>query len=102
MGFFLSQGEHSLGQEMIQEALEIFKTWNPGYEPKYSMTDCDMAEVNAIKTVYPSTVVFWCDFHVKKAWKERLQRMFQNCTLDIGLFDVKFCPFSNHKNVTAV
>ena len=46
---------------MIQEAVEIFKTWNPGYEPKYSMTDCVMAEVNTIKTVLSSTVVFWCD-----------------------------------------
>ena len=54
---------------MIQEAVEIFTTWNPGYEPKYSMTDCDMAEVNTIKTVLLSTVVFWCDLHVKRREK---------------------------------
>ena len=36
---------------MIQEALDIFKTWNPGYEPRYSMADCDMAEVIAIVTL---------------------------------------------------
>ena len=36
----------------IQEALEIIKSWNPDYFPKYFMTDYCNEEIHAIENVY--------------------------------------------------
>lgn len=86
VGFFICKSEHSLGQATIQEALEVFKAWNPGYSPQFTMTDCDQAELNALRAVYPDIQTFLCDFHVKKAWKERLRNLFKDPTLNLGTF----------------
>ena len=86
VGFFICKAEHSLGQEVIQEALEVFKAWNPDYSPRYTMTDCDQAEVNALQEVYPDAENFWCDFHVKKAWREKLNTTFKDPTLNLGTY----------------
>lgn len=87
VGFFICKSEHSLGQATIQEALQIFKDWNKDYSPQYTMTDCDQAELNALRAVYPDIQTFLCDFHVKKAWKERLRNLFKDPTLNLGTYN---------------
>ncbi len=56
-------------EDMITEGLSILKQWNPEWSPKYSMTDKSDAELNAIKTVFPSTIRLLCDFHRAQAWE---------------------------------
>ena len=90
VGFFITKSEHSLGRAIIQEALEIFRHWNPDQNPKYAMTDCDQAEMGALKAVYPGIELFNCDFHVKKAWKDRLKTMFRCYNPDGECFQAMF------------
>ena len=49
--------------ECIAEALNIIKSWNPTWKPKYFMVDYSMAEINAIKSEFPYVEVYICDFH---------------------------------------
>ena len=46
--FFLEQDT----TEYVQEALEIIKKWNSGWNPKYFLTDFDMREIKALKQVF--------------------------------------------------
>ena len=96
-GFFITEGEHPLGGEVIAKALKVFRDWNPGYAPEYCMADCDQAEANALSEVFPDSPLFWCDFHVKKAWKERFRGMFKAINLDFGRVIGKI---STHEHTT--
>ena len=49
--------------ECIAEELNIIKSWNPTWKPKYFMVDYSMAEINAIKSEFPYVEVYICDFH---------------------------------------
>ena len=49
--------------ECIAEELNIIKSWNPTWKPKYFMVDYSMAEINAIKSEFPDVEVYISDFH---------------------------------------
>lgn len=53
--------------ELITRGLQIIKSWNPSWNPKFFMTDKSPAELEAIGTVLPSTIRFICDFHRSQA-----------------------------------
>ena len=67
VAFFIST---SLGADAIKKALHQVKTWSPDLNPVYSMTDNDSAEIKALKETFSSIKeTFYCDFHVKQAWR---------------------------------
>ena len=53
---------------MISGGIKILKSWNPGWMPKFFMTDKSAAELEAIKIVFPSSIRFVCDFHQSQAF----------------------------------
>lgn len=57
---FISQNECAT---TIQEALEVLKTRNPQCQPGFFMCDYNEAEIAAIETSFPGTLVYICDFH---------------------------------------
>jgi len=63
---FIVQSESS---EYIKQALQILKTWNPKWHPKFFMTDYSEAEIGALETSFPGTTVYLCDFHREQAWE---------------------------------
>ena len=63
---FISQNECAT---TIQEALEVLKIWNPQWQPAYFMCDYSEAEIAAIETSFPGTLVYICDFHREQAWE---------------------------------
>ena len=62
---FVIQSEN---KENIEEALKILKEWNPGWNPRFFMSDYSEAELSAVESVFPSTKVYLCDFHREQAW----------------------------------
>ena len=50
------------------ENIAFFVKWvrdaNPEVWPAVIMTDCDQAQINALKTVYPESRIFLCHWHV--------------------------------------
>ena len=57
---FIVQAETS---ELISEALNVLKSWNPGWDPKYFMSDYSEAEHDALEHSFPGVKVYLCDFH---------------------------------------
>ena len=62
---FLCQNEDN---ECIAEALNIIKSWNPTWKPKYFMVDYSMAEIITIESEFPDVAVYICDFHREQGW----------------------------------
>ena len=62
---FLCQNED---KECIAEALNIIKSWNPTWRPKYFMVDYSTVEINAVESVFEDVAVYICDFHREQAW----------------------------------
>ena len=60
----------------IIEAMSILKEENPTWKPKHFMIDFCEQEINAIKTVFPQTFVFLCDFHQEQAWELWVNKSF--------------------------
>ena len=54
--------------EAIKEALDMVKSWNPGWEPPYGMTDYDDAEISALEAAFPGIHIYICEFHREQAW----------------------------------
>ena len=51
----------------IQYFLNFVKDWSPGVVPAIIMSDCDKAQMNAVKTVYPDSKLLLCWWHVLRA-----------------------------------
>ena len=62
----------------------MFADWNPDWKPKYSMSDCDKAQKNALEELFPEIKQYLCDFHVKQAWDKRFQNMFKAGSTESG------------------
>ncbi|CAN7937965.1 unnamed protein product [Ixodes hexagonus] len=71
VGAFIVQFETA---EFIEEALNIFKTWNPELSPKFWMVDYSQAEINALSAAFPSGRPVLCDFHREQAWQRWLSK----------------------------
>ena len=67
VGMFVLQNETT---DEICEALQLFKTWNPDWNPKYAMCDFDEKEINAVEQTFIGTKAYLCDFHREKAWTQ--------------------------------
>ena len=50
VGTFVCEGEST---DNIFAALKILKSWNPEWNPLYSMVDCCSEEINAIEKLFP-------------------------------------------------
>ena len=55
-------------KEAIKEALDVIKSWNPGWNPPYGMTDYDDAEISALEQAFPGIHIYICEFHREQAW----------------------------------
>ena len=53
----------------IENALSIIKTWNSQWKPNYFMTDYSEAEISALESSFPDTIIYLCDFHREQAWE---------------------------------
>ena len=65
MAEFITQNEQA---SHIAEALNMLKSWNDGWQPRFWMTDYSAAEQLALKEVFPGCTVYLCDFHREQAW----------------------------------
>jgi len=73
---------YNLKEVSITRALNVLKEWNPDWSPEIGMTDCDSAEVNAMKNCFPSLKdQFYCGFHVVSAWKKAVKGYFRGDTV---------------------
>ncbi|CAH1268941.1 KLHL41 [Branchiostoma lanceolatum] len=54
----------------VQEALQVFKEWNPNWTPSHFMVDKSDVEINALEEEFPEAKVLLCDFHREEAWVE--------------------------------
>ena len=52
--------------EQIEEALNILKSWNPDWSPRYFMSDYSEAEILGIESAFPATFIY-AIFIVSKA-----------------------------------
>ncbi|CAH1248770.1 Hypp8400 [Branchiostoma lanceolatum] len=67
IGSFIVQKETTVD---VQEALNIFKEWNPDWTPSHFMVDKSDVEINALNREFPEAKVVLCDYHREKAWGE--------------------------------
>jgi hypothetical protein len=54
--------------ELLLQALNIVKSWNPDICPKYGMVDFDAAEISTLESLFDGIEIFLCDFHREQAW----------------------------------
>lgn len=54
--------------ENIFEALQIIKSWNQSWDPKYFMLDYSQQEYQAVHDLFPDAAKYLCTFHVVQAW----------------------------------
>lgn len=53
--------------ENILQALQIIKSWNQSWDPKYFMLDYSQQEYQALHDLYPDGAKYLCTFHVEQA-----------------------------------
>ncbi|XP_064469612.1 uncharacterized protein LOC135384336 [Ornithodoros turicata] len=71
VGTFIVQFETA---ECIEEALMMFRTWCSQFNPKFWMVDYCLAEINAIRAIFPESSIAMCDFHREQAWERWCKR----------------------------
>ncbi|OCT81634.1 hypothetical protein XELAEV_18028457mg [Xenopus laevis] len=71
VGAFIVQQETAVH---IEEALQMFKTWNKKWNANHFMVDFCLEEINAVTKVFKDTKIILCDFHREKAWSEWLNK----------------------------
>ncbi|XP_056001914.1 uncharacterized protein LOC125662462 isoform X1 [Ostrea edulis] len=54
--------------ETILEALQVIKSWNSLWDPKYFMLDYSHQEYQAIHELFPDAAKYLCTFHVEQPW----------------------------------
>ena len=61
--------------EMIKEGLlQILKSWNPQWKPKFFMTNKSSQELEAVAAVHPTCIRYICDFHRGQAFERWVNR----------------------------
>ena len=78
---FILQTETS---EQIEEALNILKSWNPDWSPRYFMSDYSEAEILAVESAFPGSHVYLCDFHREQSWERWVKDHKHGLTKDEG------------------
>ncbi|KAI8487930.1 hypothetical protein Bbelb_343780 [Branchiostoma belcheri] len=61
---------HSECTADVQETINVFKEWNPSWQPTHFMVDFSEVEIAALEEEFPDSKVLPCDFHREKAWIE--------------------------------
>ena len=56
---------------MFSYYFRLFRAVNPTVDPKYFLTDKDASQINAIESVFSSTKVILCWWHLIEAWKKK-------------------------------
>ncbi|XP_035685999.1 uncharacterized protein LOC118422494 [Branchiostoma floridae] len=92
VGVFVPQTEKS---EDIREALQVFREWNPDWQPSHFMVDFCEAEIGALEEEFPDSEVLLCDFHREKAWVEWVRKR------DHGVFDDQRTVLCLLRNIAA-
>lgn len=69
--------------ELLTQALDIVKGWNPEICPKYAMIDFDTGEIISLTSLFDGIKVFLCDFHREQAWKRWIVKR-ENGVFSIG------------------
>ncbi|XP_063222952.1 uncharacterized protein LOC134531217 isoform X2 [Bacillus rossius redtenbacheri] len=59
---------HSESTALISEALNVFKTQLPEWQPEFWMTDSSDMEISAVETTFPGSTVYLSAFHREQAW----------------------------------
>lgn len=57
----------NIKSETIAYFLFLVRSWNPNVRPIQFMTDCDQAQISALRRVYPQSQVLLCRWHVLHA-----------------------------------
>ena len=70
--------------EQIEEALNILKSWNPDWSPRYFMSDYSEAEILAIESAFPGSHIYLCDFHCEQRWEQWVKDHKHGLTKDEG------------------
>eukprot|EP00058_Branchiostoma_floridae_P026757 XP_002612248.1 hypothetical protein BRAFLDRAFT_100078 [Branchiostoma floridae] len=81
--------------EDIREALQVFREWNPDWQPSHFMVDFCEAEIGALEEEFPDSEVLLCDFHREKAWVEWVRKR------DHGVFDDQRTVLCLLRNIAA-
>ena len=59
----------------VEAFFQAVKNASPDVEPQFVITDDDNAEWCGLRKVFPNTLRLLCQFHVLKAWTERLHKL---------------------------
>lgn len=70
VSFFLSNVETEVA---ITAWLSRIKIRVPGLQPSRFVVDCAQAQLNAIRAVWPASIVELCKWHVLRAWGKKLR-----------------------------
>ncbi|XP_026170383.1 uncharacterized protein LOC113134972 isoform X2 [Mastacembelus armatus] len=68
-------------EEAVSDALHILKAWNDGWSPGHFIVDFNMAEINAVESVFTDCRAILCDYHLEKMWDEWIRNV-DNGVLD--------------------
>ena len=66
---FIVQSEPS---DCIKEALQILKTWNPNWHPKFFHDQLFWGRNWSFEGIFPGTTVYFCNCHREQAWERRV------------------------------
>lgn len=58
-------------ERVLTHFLRLFRDCNTT-TPRVIMTDYDVAQINALRSVYPDVPIYLCWWHVLRAWKKHL------------------------------
>ena len=89
---FLCQNEDN---ECIAEALNIIKSWNPTWKPKYFVIDYSIAEINTIESEFLDGAVYIMRFSLRAGVAEMGQSRQKWTDRDRGTEDVSRTDASN-------
>ena len=65
VGAFIIQNKT---KEEIKAGIEVIKSWNKEWHPRFFMTDFDEKEIDALEESFEAAEVYLCDFHQEQAW----------------------------------
>ncbi len=72
VGGFIVQ---SKTKNKILAGIEVIKSWNTTWQPRFFMTDFDEKEIDALEESFKYAEVYLCDFHREQAWKRWVSAM---------------------------
>lgn len=57
----------------------------PGWKPSCFMVDCAKNEKIAIHLVFLGILVYWCIFHIRKAWTKKLLEIIKTHDIQVEM-----------------